>query len=209
MKQLKSVLIFIAIVAIFCAVNVGDRLKEKAFARSADRGITDIDRIKVGHYTFKQRPTGCTAILLEPGAVAGVDVRGFAPGTRETDLLDPVNTVQKIHAISLAGGSAFGLDAASGVVQYLEEKGIGFPVGKLRIPIVPAAVLFDLQVGERPQIRPNHDCGYRAAQNAKSGPVREGNVGAGAGATVGKLLGNDRAMKSGIGTYSVTLKNGI
>ena len=125
--------------------------------------------------------------------------------TRETDLLDPVNTVQEIHGISLAGGSAFGLDAASGVVRYLEENDRGLTVGELRIPIVPAAILFAFQVGDRPEIRPDSNCGYQAAKTATSGQVPEGNVGAGAGATVGKLLGNERAMKSGVGTYSVTL----
>ncbi|MDJ0578238.1 MAG: P1 family peptidase [Xenococcaceae cyanobacterium MO_234.B1] len=182
---------------------------QKSVAYSPSRGITDIVGIKVGHHTLKERPTGCTVILVEKGAVGGVDVRGFAPGTRETDLLDPVNRVQEIQAISLADGSAFGLDVASGVVRYLEERDKGFPVGLLRIPIVPAAVLFDLQVGNRPKIRPNSNCGYQAALAATSGRVPEGNVGAGAGATVGKLLGNERAMKSGVGTYSVTLPNGI
>ena len=176
---------------------------------STGKGITDIAGIKVGHHTLKQRLTGCTAILVEEGAVAGVDVRGFAPGTRETDLLDPINTVQEVHGISLAGGSAFGLDAASGVVRYLEERGRGFPVGELRIPIVPTAILFDLQIGNRPKIRPDSNCGYQAAKAATSGQVSEGNVGAGAGATVGKLLGIERAMKSGVGTYSITLNSGV
>ena len=209
MNRLISVLIFFAIISIFLCLNISRPLVQKSFAYSPSRGITDIAGVKVGHHTLKQRPTGCTVILVEKGAVGGVDVRGFAPGTRETDLLDPVNTVQEIHAISLAGGSAFGLDVASGVVRYLEEREKGFPVGLLRIPIVPAAVLFDLQVGERPKIRPNSNCGYQASLAATSGSVPEGNVGAGAGATVGKLLGNERAMKSGVGTYSITLPNGI
>ena len=209
MSKLKSVLIFFATISILLCLNISRPLVQKSVAYSPSRGITDIAGVKVGHHTLNQRPTGCTVILVERGAVGGVDVRGFAPGTRETDLLDPVNTVQEIHGISLAGGSAFGLDAASGVVRYLEERERGFAVGSLRIPIVPAAVLFDLQVGNQPKIRPNGNCGYQAALAATSGQVLEGNVGAGAGATVGKLLGNERAMKSGVGTYSVTLTNGI
>ena len=206
--ELKSILIFLVTIAMFLCLN-SRSLAQRAVVQSTGKGITDITGIKVGHHTLKQRLTGCTAILVEEGAVAGVDVRGFAPGTRETDLLDPINTVQEIHGISLAGGSAFGLDAASGVVRYLEERGRGFPVGELRIPIVSAAILFDLQVGERPKIRPDSNCGYQAALAATSGQVSEGNVGAGAGATVGKLLGIERAMKSGVGTYSITLDSGV
>lgn len=164
-------------------------------------GLTDIEGIRVGHFTDSRRPTGCTVILAEKGAVAGVDVRGAAPGTRETDLLRPENTVEKVHGIVLSGGSAFGLDAASGAVRYLEEKGIGFETRVARVPIVPAAILFDLGVGD-PAIRPDHRAGYSACQNAGHGPVQEGNTGAGAGATVGKLLGSKRAMKGGIGSMS-------
>jgi L-aminopeptidase/D-esterase-like protein len=158
---------------------------------------------------MSERPTGCTAILAEGGAVGGVDVRGGAPGTRETDLLDPVNTVQKVHAVVLSGGSAFGLDAASGVVRYLEERGTGFKVGSITVPIVVGAILFDLQVGDDPQIRPGPDCGYRAATRAANNAVEEGNVGAGAGATVGKLAGFERAMKAGLGTASISLPDGL
>ncbi len=165
-------------------------------------GLTDVPGVKVGHYTDKRRPTGCTVILCEQGAVASVDVRGSAPGTRETDLLDPINTVQQIHAILLSGGSAFGLDAATGVVRFLEEKGIGFPFGGLAIPIVPAAILFDLGVGD-PTLRPDADAGYQAAQAATGGKIAEGNVGAGAGATVGKMLGMEHAMKGGLGTAAI------
>ncbi len=161
--------------------------------------LTDIEGLKVGHFTETRRPTGCTVVLAENGAVAGVDVRGSAPGTRETDLLNPVHTVQRVHAVLLTGGSAFGLDAASGVVQYLEEKGIGFDAGVARVPIVPAAVLFDLGLGDS-SIRPDRSAGYAACRSASAGPVSEGNVGAGAGATVGKLLGRGRAMKGGVGT---------
>jgi L-aminopeptidase/D-esterase-like protein len=172
-------------------------------------GLTAVSGLKVGHITLTERPTGCTVVLAERGAIAGVDVRGSAPGTRETDLLNPINTVEQVHAIVLAGGSAFGLDVASGVMRYLEERGIGYDTGVAKVPIVPAAILFDLGVGGKPQIRPTADCGYRAASAASAGPVAEGNVGAGAGATVGKLAGPGRAMKSGIGTAAITLPNGL
>ncbi|HLA79993.1 MAG TPA: P1 family peptidase [Vicinamibacteria bacterium] len=170
--------------------------------------LTDVVGLKVGHFTETRRPTGCTVILAEEGAVCGVDVRGGAPGTRETDLLDPVSTVQQVHAVVLSGGSAFGLDTATGVVRYLEERGVGFPVGPARVPIVPAAVLFDLGVGDW-TIRPDAGSGYAAARAATATPVPEGNVGAGAGATVGKLLGPARAMKGGLGSASVRLPNGV
>ncbi|MCE2487264.1 MAG: P1 family peptidase, partial [Desulfurellaceae bacterium] len=147
-------------------------------------------------------------VLVEDGAVAGVDVRGSAPGTRETDLLRPTGLVDRVHAVVLAGGSAFGLAAASGVVHYLEERGIGFVTPAAKVPIVPAAILYDLGVGDA-SVRPTAECGYRAAQAATSGPVVEGNVGAGAGATVGKLAGAGRAMKSGLGTASVSLADGL
>src|SRR5262249_32794840 len=148
---------------------------------------TDVPGIKVGHSTSGARPTGCTVILAENGATAGVDVRGGAPGSRETDLLRPTNIVPVIHAITLSGGSAFGLDAAGGVVRRLEERGIGFDVGVARVPIVPAAIIFDLQLGD-PRIRPDTEDGYRAAAAASEGPFPLGSVGAGAGATVGKLF---------------------
>ena len=148
-------------------------------------------------------------MLAEAGAVAGVDVRGGAPGTRETDLLDPAKTVQQVHAIVLAGGSAFGLDAAGGVVRYLSERGIGYDTRVAKVPIVPAAILFDLGVGGDPTIRPGADCGYRAAEAATAGPVAEGNVGAGAGATVGKLGGAGRAMKGGIGSTAIAVPGGL
>jgi L-aminopeptidase/D-esterase-like protein len=162
-------------------------------------GLTDIPGIKVGHFTDSRRPTGCTVVLVEQGAVAGVDVRGSAPGTRETDLLNPVNSVEQVHAIVLSGGSAFGLDTACGVMRYLEEKGIGHPTRIVPVPIVPAAILFDLGLGD-PSIRPDSQAGYQACLDATSGPVEEGNVGCGAGATVGKLLGPGRAMKAGVGS---------
>jgi L-aminopeptidase/D-esterase-like protein len=173
-----------------------------------DLGLTAVAGLKVGHQTLAARPTGCTVVLAEGGAVAGVDVRGAAPGTRETDLLNPLNLVDQVQAIVLSGGSAFGLDAASGVMRYLEERKIGFPTSYGVVPIVPAAVLFDLGVGD-PKVRPGADCGYTAASSASAGPVEEGNVGAGAGATIGKLMGMERAMKGGIGTAAITLPDGL
>lgn len=172
------------------------------FRRSG--GLTDVDGIKVGHFTESRRPTGCTVILCEKGAVAGVDLRGGAPGTRETDLLGPLNTVDQVHAIVLAGGSAFGLDAASGVMRYLDEHGIGLRAGTYTVPIVSAAILFDLDLGDG-KIRPTAESGYRACIAAATDRVVEGNVGAGAGATVGKLFGPQFRMKSGLGTASIRI----
>lgn len=165
-------------------------------------GLTDVEGISVGHFTHAECPTGCTIVLCERGAVAGVDVRGGAPGTRETTLLDPVNTVQKVHGIALSGGSAYGLEVAGGVMRYLEERSIGFRIGPSVVPVVPAAILFDLQLGDG-KVRPTAESGYRACLAASSGKVAEGNVGAGAGCTVGKLLGPRFAMKSGLGTASI------
>jgi L-aminopeptidase/D-esterase-like protein len=172
------------------------------------RGLTAVPGLKVGHHTLTGRPTGCTVVLAEKGATAGVDVRGSAPGTRETDLLAPTASVEQVHAIVLSGGSAFGLDTASGVMKYLEQQGVGFKFGGAVIPIVPGAILFDLGVGD-PAIRPTADCGFQAARAATDGPVAEGNVGAGAGATVGKMGGRERAMKGGIGSAAITLPNGL
>ena len=171
--------------------------------------LTLVPGVKVGHHTLAERPTGCTVVLTEAGAVAGVDVRGAAPGTRETDLLNPINTVQQVHAVVLSGGSAFGLDAASGAMRFLDERQIGFKIGAINVPIVPAAILYDLPVGGKPTIRPDADCGYRAAQAATNAPVQEGNVGAGAGATVGKLAGSGRAMKGGVGSAAITMPDGL
>jgi len=167
--------------------------------------ITDVPGLKVGHHTLTERPTGCTVLICEAGATAGVDVRGSAPGTRETDLLSPINSVQQVQAILLSGGSAYGLDAASGVVRYLEEHSLGYKIGKIGVvPIVPAAILMDLGVGNF-KIRPNADAGYKACLAASTGPVAEGNVGAGAGATIGKMFGPRFSMKSGLGTASVKI----
>jgi L-aminopeptidase/D-esterase-like protein len=173
-----------------------------------NNNITDVHGIKVGHVQNQKALTGCTVILCTGGAVGGVDQRGGAPGTRETDALHPMHLVNVVHAIVLAGGSAFGLDAASGVVKFLEEKRIGFDVGVARVPIVPSAILFDLGLGQS-NVRPDAKMGYRACLNAKRGKISEGNVGAGTGATVGKILGIKHAMKSGIGSASISIRNGV
>ena len=213
----------VAIPTVACAQNPVIESADAVVIESADAviverademlprtGIGRVPGVFVGHETLAARPTGCTVILTPDGAVAGVDVRGGSPGTRETDLLDPANAVQKIHAVVLSGGSAFGLETAGGVSRYLEERGVGFEFGGGVIPIVSAAILFDLSVGDG-SIRPDAECGYRAAVTAMSayGPVPEGSVGAGAGATIGKLRGMDRAMKGGIGTASIRLPSGL
>jgi L-aminopeptidase/D-esterase-like protein len=185
----------------------GLAMTSREAAPPAEGFITDVDGIKVGHFTDTRRPTGCTVILYEQGAIAGVDVRGSAPGTRETDLLKPTNLVDRVNAIVLSGGSAFGLDTASGVMRFLEEHDAGFATAAGKVPIVPAAILYDLGVGDA-KIRPTADSGYQACKAASSGPVAEGNVGAGAGATVGKLNGG-RPMKGGIGTSSIKMANGL
>lgn len=166
--------------------------------------ITDVAGIEVGHFTDSRRPTGCTVVLARGSAIAGVDVRGAAPGTRETDLLAPSNTVEHVHGILLAGGSAWGLDAAGGVMRWLDERGIGMTVGPARLPIVPGAVLFDLPLGDQ-RIRPDAAAGYAACEAASRAAPAEGNVGAGAGAVVGKVFGFHRAMKGGIGSAAVTV----
>lgn len=168
--------------------------------------LTDIEGIKIGHAQDRDGATGCTVILCEDGAIAGVDVRGGAPGTRETDLLDPMNLVEKIHAILLSGGSAFGLDAAAGIMQFLEEKKIGFDVGVTKVPIVTGAVLFDLMIGDY-KTRPDKAMGYKACQNASNLIYAEGSVGAGTGATIGKYLGMGYAMKGGIGIYCIQVES--
>src|SRR5215471_4088074 len=184
----------------FIAVLAASGLAEKSletflYAQTRAGFITDVDGIKVGHFTEMRRPTGCTVVLYERGAVAGVDVRGSAPGTRETDLLKPTNLVDKVNAIILSGGSAFGLDSATGVMRYLEEHDAGYATAAGKVPIVPAAILYDLNVGDG-KIRPNADSGYKACMNAKSGP------------TVGKIAGG-KPMKGGIGTSSIKLTNGL
>jgi L-aminopeptidase/D-esterase-like protein len=171
------------------------------------RAITDVPGIAVGHATDARHLTGCTVVLCEAGAVAGVAVLGGAPGTRETDLLRPESIVDRIHAVVLSGGSTFGLAAADGVVRFLEARGVGFKTSAARVPIVPAAVLFDLAIGSG-AVRPDAAMGEAACRAAGPGPVEEGNVGAGTGATVGKLLGAAGCMKSGLGTWSVRLPGG-
>jgi L-aminopeptidase/D-esterase-like protein len=169
--------------------------------------ITDVPGIRVGHWTDAEARTGCTVVLLpDDGAVAGVDVRGPAPGTRETDLLQPGRLVERVHAICLCGGSAFGLAAADGVMRFLRERDVGLPVGPARVPLVPAAVLFDLATGA--VAWPGPDEGYAACLAATAQPPAEGAVGAGTGATVGKLLGPDRSSPGGVGTASVRLPSG-
>jgi L-aminopeptidase/D-esterase-like protein len=166
--------------------------------------ITDVPSIRVGHATNKEAKTGCTVIICERPATGGVDVRGGAPATRETDALDPMCMVDEVHAVLLTGGSAFGLDAASGVMRYLEEQGMGYNTGFARVPIVPAAAIFDLGVGAA-NIRPNAQMGYEASQQATSGPVEQGLIGAGTGATVAKLLGPQLARSGGVGSASTEL----
>jgi len=177
-------------------------LQHVAPAASAGAGsLTDVPGVRVGHFTDTRRPTGCTVVLLPDGTVGGVDVRGAAPGTRETELLSPLNSVTQVHAVLLAGGSAFGLDAAGGVMRWLDERGIGIEVGPARVPIVPAAILFDLWVGDA-SVRPDAASGFAACMAASAQPVAQGNVGAGAGASVGKLFGIGRAMRGGVGSAS-------
>jgi L-aminopeptidase/D-esterase-like protein len=170
--------------------------------------ITDVPAIKVGHAHDLDALTGVTVILCEDGAVGGVDQRGGVPATRETDLLRPMHLVQKVHAVVLTGGSAFGLDSASGVMRYLEEKGIGYDVRVAKVPIVTAAALLDLEIGKA-DVRPDAAMGYTACQNATNDDASNGNVGAGAGATVGKVFGLGQAMKSGVGTASIDLGGGL
>lgn len=177
---------------------------QQSLPTRAPGAITDVAGIEVGHYSDTRRPTGCTVVIARGGAVAGVDVRGAAPGTRETDLLEPGNLVQQVHAVMLSGGSAWGLDAASGAMRWLDEQGIGLDVGTARVPIVPAAVLFDLHVGDA-RIRPGLEAGYAACAAASRRPPAEGNIGAGSGAVVGKAFGMGFAMKGGIGSASVSV----
>ena len=169
--------------------------------------ITDIPGIRVGHDTNLEAGTGCTVILCDTPAMGGVDVRGGAPATRETDLLRPMTLVEGVNAIVLTGGSAFGLDAASGVMLYLEERGIGYDTGVARVPIVPAAAIYDLAFGPA-SIRPDASAGYRACEQASSEPVAQGTVGAGTGATVGKMAGPNFMTKGGLGSASMLLSDG-
>src|SRR5436190_269523 len=197
----------LAVVACVCAIVAP--ASGPAVAQTSNATLTAVPGIKVGHFTLAERPTGCTVILVDGDAVGGVSQQGGAPGTRETDLLNPLNMVDKVNAIVLAGGSAYGLEAATGTVHWLEEHNIGWPAGASKVPIVPAAILFDLGVGGNPKVRPTADCGYKAAAAATTAPVPEGTIGAGAGATVGKLAGPGRSMKGGIGSASIVLPSGL
>jgi L-aminopeptidase/D-esterase-like protein len=201
-----------AATAVLIALALVVTIRSQALPRAgnaANRTLTAMQGIKVGHFTLAERPTGCTVVLVEGNAVGGVSQRGGAPGTRETDLLDPLNMVDKVNAVVLAGGSAFGLESATGVVRWLEERNIGWQAASARVPIVPAAILYDLDVGGNPRIRPTADCGYKAAAAATAGPVQEGSIGAGAGATAGKFGGPERRIKTGIGSAAIALPNGL
>jgi len=210
MRRAGRLTVTAVVLAFAAAVSTQVQSPSGQSASARSRGLTQVAGIKVGHHTLSERPTGCTVVLVDgAGAVGGVSQRGGAPGTRETDLLDPSSLVDRVNAIALSGGSAFGLDAAQGVVRYLEERNIGYKTAAGVVPIVPAAILFDLGFGGDAKIRPTADCGYKAASAAADGPVREGNVGAGAGATVGKVAGRDRSMKGGTGTAAITLPNGL
>jgi L-aminopeptidase/D-esterase-like protein len=182
-----------------------------ASSTMTNRGLTAVEGIRVGHHTLTERPTGCTVVVVDgEGAVGGYAQRGGAPGTRDANLLDPLNSVEQVNAVFLTGGSAYGISVGDGVTRYLEEKKIGFRIAGTVVPIVPGAVLMDLGFGGSSTIRPNADCGYRAASTATNGPVGEGNIGAGAGSTIGKMLGNrERAMKAGVGSFAITLPNGL
>ena len=193
------------------AVSTQERVPnaQQALAPTGGSGLTAVHGLKVGHYTMPGRPTGCTVVLVEgEGAVGGVSQRGGAPATRELDLLNPLNMVDRVNGIVLSGGSAFGLESVNGVMRYLEERNIGYKVRTGVVPIVPAASLIDLSFGGDPKIRPNAECGYKAAEAAATGPVGEGNVGAGAGATIGKMV-MGRSMKAGIGSAAIALPDGL
>ena len=206
---MRPTILSVAAIALIGGGQLMSQGHAPAVAANGEKGLTAVQGLKVGHHTLSERPTGCTVILVDgEGVPGGVSQRGGAPGTRETNLLDPLNMVDKVNAIVLAGGSAYGLDAAQGAMRYLEERNIGWPVGRNGVvPIVPAAILFDLGFGGSPKVRPTAECGYKAAQAASDAAVTEGNVGAGAGATVGKMgMG---PMKGGLGSASITLPNGL
>ena len=210
---MKNVMVTTIVVALALVGVLEGRQGTAAAGNSvpdASKGLTAVQGIKVGHHTLSERPTGCTVILVDgEGVPGGVAQRGGAPGTSETDLLDPLNMVDKVNAIVLAGGSAYGLDARQGAVKFLEEHDTGWRVSTGVVPIVPSAILIDLAFGGKPHVRPTADCGYKAATAASAEPVDEGNVGAGAGATVGKMGGGGRSMKGGLGSYAITLPNGL
>jgi L-aminopeptidase/D-esterase-like protein len=196
--MIRATVVLLLAAAPACAQSPGDNAT-----------LTAVEGIRVGHHTLAERPTGCTVILVDGDAVAGVSQRGSAPGTRDTDLLQPTNGAQRVNAVVLSGGSAYGLDAANGVMRWLDERPGDWFTRGTDVPIVSSAVLIDLWVGGKPSIRPGADCGYRAAAAANRAPVGEGSVGAGAGATVGKLTGLDRAMKGGVGSAAIALPGGL
>ena len=171
--------------------------------------VTAVPGITVGQFTLGERPTGCTVILAANGATGAVDVRGGAPGTVETDLLAAHNTVERVNAVFLSGGSAHGLAVRDGIDKFLYEKKVGYKTGAGLVPIIPGAILYDLGIGNRPDLWPGADCGYKAAASAKAGAIEEGSVGAGAGATVGKMMGGGRAMKGGIGSAALVMADGL
>ena len=178
------------------------------FGKIMSNGITDVPGITVGHWTDRKAITGCTAILCPRGSLGGVSVRGASPGTRETDVLNPINRVEEVHAIMLSGGSAYGLGVADGAMRYLEENGIGVKVGDSVVPIVPSAILFDLGIGDS-KVRPNAENGYHACKYASGDPVEQGSIGAGTGATVAKTQGTQKAVKGGLGSASIDLGDGL
>ena len=198
-----------------CVVTIAGSMVPRAqrgpvVSNATNRSLTAVAGLKVGHHTLSERPTGCTVVVVDgDGAIGGVAQRGGAPGTRDVSLLDPVNSVERVNAIFLSGGSAFGLAVGDCVSRYMAEKNVGFKIAGTVVPIVPGAILMDLWFGGSSSIRPGADCGYRAASTASDALVSEGNIGAGAGATVGKLAGSDRAMKAGIGTAAITLPDGL
>jgi L-aminopeptidase/D-esterase-like protein len=209
---MKSLVVAVAASATFALVALGGQTPQNSVQRTAadNPTLTAVDGLKVGSYTLPGGTTGCTVILVDgAGATGGVSQRGGAPGTRETDLLSPLNMVDKVNAIVLSGGSAFGLDAATGTVKWLEEHNIGWDVGIAKVPIVPAAILFDLPIGNNAKNHPGADCGYKAVEAATTSPVAMGTVGAGSGATVGKMAGPKGMMKGGLGSAAIRMPNGL
>lgn len=201
--------LFVIITGIL-ALGTGNAAQSADPKPAGGRGLTEVQGLKVGSFTLSERPTGCTVILVDgEGVPGGVTQRGAAPATAETDLLHPLNMVDKVNAVVLSGGSAFGLETRYGVMRYLEERKIGWKVPTGVVPIVPQASLFDLSVGGRPDVRPDAECGYRAAAAASTAPVAEGNVGAGAGGTVGKMGGGKLIMKGGLGSSAIALPSGL
>jgi L-aminopeptidase/D-esterase-like protein len=210
LRQIPAALTGALVLASALAIGAEPRQSTAKAPPDPKKGLTAVDGLLVGHHTLTERPTGCTVVLAPgDGAVAGVWVGGGAPGTRDIELLDPSNSVPKVNAIVLSGGSAFGLDSASGVMKFLDEKKVGFPTRAGKVPIVPSAILYDLAFGSKPEIRPGADCGYQAASGATAKAVEEGNVGAGAGATVGKLNDMPNAMKGGIGSSAIVMRDGL